>query len=206
MDEARQVREFWFGTGRLNAESVRQRFTMWFGGGAEHVRQTLDEDIRRRFGTLLGRAERGELDSWADGPRRRLSLILLLDQFTRNIHRGTSRAFENDAAALALAMSGMQSGADAALDPVERMFFYMPLQHSESLDAQDESVAAYRRLLSEATEDLQRTFESSLDYAEKHCEIIRRFGRCPHRNAALGRANTPEETAFLASGAERFGQ
>lgn len=206
MDEARQIREFWFGTGRLGAATVAQRFEMWFGSGPAHRQAALDEDIRKRFGALLERAARGELDSWADGPRRRLSLILLLDQFPRNIYRGSTRAFEHDAMALALALSGMQSGADAALDPIERMFFYMPLQHAESLDVQDESVAAFRRLVSEAPEGLQQTFEASLDSAMKHRELVRRFGRFPHRNAVLGRASTPDELAYLASGAERFGQ
>ena len=155
---------------------------------------------------LLDRAAAGELDSWADGPRRRLSLILLLDQFSRNIHRGKSRAFACDAKALGLALSGMQSGADAALDPVERIFFFMPLQHAEAADVQDESVAAYRRLLEEAPQALRSTFEATLKYAEMHRDLIRRYGRFPHRNRVLGRANTPDERAFLASGAETFGQ
>jgi uncharacterized protein (DUF924 family) len=132
--------------------------------------------------------------------------VLLLDQFSRNIHRGTARAFENDPKALALVLSGMNSGADAALDPLERLFFYMPLQHAESIEVQDESVAAFRRLLSESTEELRRTFESSLDFAEQHREIIQRFGRFPHRNAVLGRTSTPAETANLATGAATFGQ
>jgi uncharacterized protein (DUF924 family) len=206
MDAARQVREFWFGTGRPSAESVQQRTAMWFGAASEAQQQRLDEEIRQRFGDLLERASRGDLDAWADGTRRRLSLVLLLDQFSRNIHRGTARAFENDPKALALVLSGMNSGADAALDPLERLFFYMPLQHAESIEVQDESVAAFRRLLSESTEELRRTFESSLDFAEQHREIIQRFGRFPHRNAVLGRTSTPAETAYLATGAATFGQ
>lgn len=206
MDEARQVREFWFGTGPLGAATVENRTALWFGAASPQQQQTLDEEIRERFGALLERAARGELDSWADGTRRRLSLILLLDQFSRNIHRGSAQAFGQDAKALALALSGMQSGADAALEPLERLFFFMPLQHSESLEVQDESVAAYRRLLSEAPPQLQQMFEASLDYAEKHHDIIKRYGRFPHRNQALGRTSTPGEKAYLANSPDRFGQ
>jgi uncharacterized protein (DUF924 family) len=206
MDEARQVREYWFGTGRPGAATVKQREALWFSAASPEQQRTLDEEMRQRFGELLQRASRGELDSWADGTRRRLSLVLLLDQFSRNIHRGRARAFENDPKALALALSGMQSGADAALDPLERMFFYMPLQHTESLEVQDESVAAFRRLLGESPEELRPTFENTLAFAEKHREIILRFARFPHRNKVLGRSSTPEESAYLASTGETFGQ
>jgi uncharacterized protein (DUF924 family) len=100
----------------------------------------------------------------------------------------------------------MQKGADAALGPAQRLFFYMPLQHCESADVQEESVAAYRRLAAEAPADLQPVLAGALDYAQRHRDIVARFGRFPHRNAALGRADTPEERAWLDSGGERFGQ
>jgi uncharacterized protein (DUF924 family) len=133
-----------------------------------------------------------------------MSLILLLDQFPRNLYRGQARQFAGDEQALALALSGMNSGADAALDVVERMFFYMPLQHCEARDVQDESVAAYRRLLMEAPLPLKSTFQLSLDYAERHRVVISRFGRFPHRNKMLGRPSTPEEATYMASGGEDF--
>src|SRR6185295_17457914 len=98
-----------------------------------------------------------------------------------------------------LTLSGMQSGADAALEPLERLFFFMPLQHSESLEVQDESVAAYRRLLNESPPELKRTLENSLEFAQEHREVVRRYGRFPHRNRALGRISTPAEKAFLAN-------
>lgn len=202
MDEARAVREYWFGSGPLTAEAIGQRMDFWFGEEGERR----DEEIRARFGGLLERAAAGELAGWADGPRRRLSLILLLDQFPRNIFRGTARAFDYDAAALALALTGMQSGADGALDYAERLFFYMPLQHAESLEAQDESVAAFRRLLTEVPPELRPTFERTRLSAEKHRAIIERFGRFPHRNALLGRASTPEEAEWLQEGGADYGQ
>jgi uncharacterized protein (DUF924 family) len=159
-----------------------------------------------RFGGLVERAARGKLAGWADGPRRRLSLILLLDQFPRNMFRGTARAFATDPQALALTLSGMQSAADAALEIVERIFFYMPLQHAESREVQEESVAAYRRLLSEASPELHEHFASALRSAENHRSIIERFGRFPYRNRALGRSSTPQERDWLNEGGSSFGQ
>jgi uncharacterized protein (DUF924 family) len=205
MDEALEVRRFWFGKLPLKPEGVPARLALWFGTGAE-AQRPIDALIRARFGPLTERAAAGELAAWADSPRRRLSLILLLDQFPRQIHRGTARAFATDRDALALTLSGMQCAADAALSPVERIFFYMPLQHAELPDAQDESLAAYRRLLSEAPPDLQALFASSLQYAERHRAIVARFGRFPHRNRVLARADTAEEEAYLRRRGESFGQ
>jgi uncharacterized protein (DUF924 family) len=206
MDDARAVLDFWFGRDVLSAGKLAERMKFWFGGEApaEAERQR-DAEISRRFGDLFQRAERGELASWADSPRRRLALVLLLDQFSRNIHRGSARAFATDEQALALALSGMQVGADAALNAVERIFFYMPLQHSESREVQEESVAAYRRLLAESPQELRPVFADVLKYAELHRDIVERFGRFPHRNRVLGRETTPQELAYLRT-AETFGQ
>ena len=205
MDDARRVREFWFGKLPLDREALDERMKVWFAGASDERAQECDAAIRAEFGARVEAALRGELASWADGPRRRLSLVILLDQFARHIYRGRARAYAGDEQALALALSGMQLGADAALDPVERIFFYMPLQHSESLDVQEESVAAYRRLLGEAPQPLRAAFEENLKSAELHASIIRRFGRFPHRNRVLRRASTLEETAYLRE-ADSFGQ
>jgi uncharacterized protein (DUF924 family) len=205
MDEARGVREFWFGKLPVSPEALAARMDFWFGEDASSL-AVRDAEIRARFGELLERAAGGRLESWADGPRRRLSLILLLDQFPRNIFRGTARAFAYDSRALALTLSGMQSGADAALDAAERIFFYMPLQHAESREVQDESVAACRRLLAEAPAELRPSFAAVLEYAEHHRSVIERFGRFPHRNRVLGRESTPAEEAWLSVSGERFGQ
>jgi len=206
VDEARKVREFWFGALPLSAQQLQQRMRFWFGSEPSALRRERDAAIRSRFGELLERASQGELASWADGPRRRLSLVILLDQFPRNIYRGSARAFAFDAQALALTLSGMQSAADAALDVVERIFFYMPLQHAESREVQDESVAAYRRVQAEAPADIQSFFASALRSAEQHRSIIEQFGRFPHRNRALDRSTTPEEERWLQKGGDRFGQ
>jgi uncharacterized protein (DUF924 family) len=206
MDDARRVREYWFGKLPLDRAALDERMKVWFAGEeAPQLVQEGDAAIRAEFGPRVEAALRGELASWADGPRRRLSLILLLDQFTRHIYRGRARAYAGDEQALALALSGMQSGADAALDPVERIFFYMPLQHSESLDVQEESVAAYRRLVGEAPQPLRAPFDENLKFAELHASIIRRFGRFPHRNRVLRRVSSAEEADYLRT-AESFGQ
>jgi len=206
MDEARQVRDFWFGKLPLTAQALGQRLNLWFPDDERaDVARNWDEAIRARFGTLVERAALGDLASWADSPRRCLSLILLLDQFPRNLYRGTARAFASDDHALAVTLSGMESAADAALDVVERLFFYMPLQHSEVREIQDESVAGYRRLVEEAPQELRGAFEESLKYAEQHRSVIERFGRFPHRNRALQRVSTPEEIVWLRGGADQPG-
>lgn len=219
MDEALRVREFWFGSlvkpqpgtrsarNAARAAELERRMQLWFGSDANpQLRAQQDALITTEFSELAARAMSGALASWADSPRRRLSLIILLDQFPRQIFRGQARAFAGDEQALGLALSGMQSAADGALETLERMFFYMPLQHSESLEVQDESVAAYRRLLSEAPEDLRQVCQGSVEAAEDHRDVIRRFGRFPSRNVALGRATTPEERGYLESGGATFGQ
>jgi uncharacterized protein (DUF924 family) len=206
MDDARRVREFWFGKLPLDRAALEERMRLWFGG-EDHGAGIEDWDalIHAEFGARIESALSGKLAAWADGPRRRLSLILLLDQFPRNVYRGRARAYAGDEQALALALSGMQSGADAALDPVERIFFYMPLQHSESVDVQEESVAAYRRLLGEAPQSLHTFFDETLKTAQLHASIVRRFGRFPHRNRQLGRASSAEEIAYLRK-SDDFGQ
>lgn len=216
MDEALRVREFWFskawtgplptlGDGGTRGQALARRALLWFGSDSPAMRQR-DELIRQTFSDLLERAAQGELAGWADSPRRRLSLIILLDQFPRQIHRGTARAFEYDTQALGLTLSGMQSAADAALNVVERIFFYMPLQHAEATEVQDESVAAFTRLVGEAPLELRATFEDALESAVAHRELIRRFGRFPHRNRILGRDSTPEEGAWLQENPSAFGQ
>ena len=216
MDDALRIREFWFGkalTGSgpghgeitSQAHALGRRVSLWFETNTQLLQQR-DDQIRSEFSGLLERAARGELAAWADSPRRRLSLIILLDQFPRQIHRGTARAFEYDAQALGLALTGMQSAADAALNLAERIFFYMPLQHAESLEGQEESVSAYTRLLGESPPELRSAFESCLQWAVGHRDLIRQFGRFPHRNPILGRPHTAEELAYLKSSPDSFGQ
>src|SRR5690606_17045287 len=151
-------------------------------------------------GAVLEDAGAGRLDGWARSPRGRLALIIVLDQLSRNIHRDSAAAFASDARAQALCMEGLERGDDRELAPLERWFFYMPLEHAESLELQERSVREFERLAAEAPAELQSALEAALDYARRHRDVIARFGRFPHRNTVLGRDSTPEEQAYLARG------
>jgi uncharacterized protein (DUF924 family) len=205
--QALNILEFWFGNRPYSREVVKRHARIWFGdASAPELRPQVDEALRLRFGALAEAAARGDFDVWESSPRRRLALILLLDQFPRAIFRGTSKAFAQDRRALALAVSGTQLGADAALDPVERIFFYMPMQHAESRELQEESVSAYRRLAAEGPGELAQIFTVAARHAEQHRDIVERFGRFPHRNRALGRISSAEERDWLAAAGVKFGQ
>lgn len=192
------IHAFWFGPGD-DAEVAAARSSLWWGKD-----EAVDRAMTERFAACVEAAGRGELDMWAQQPRGRLALILLTDQFTRNIHRGTPRAFAFDTRARDLCKQGLQSGADRLLRPIERVFFYLPLEHSESLADQEESVALFARLLEEVPEAQRRQFAGFHDFALRHLEIVRRFGRFPHRNAILDRESTPEEKQFLTQKGSSF--
>jgi len=198
--EAESVLAFWLGDA-ADPENVKRRGKLWFASTADQ-----DEEIRARFGALHERARRGELDHWSQSPRDLLALVVLLDQFSRNLYRSRPSAFADDAKSLALARAGIQRGFDKSLLPVERAFLYMPFQHSENVDVQRESVRLFRALLDDSPAELQAFARSTYDFALLHCELIERFGRFPHRNAILGRASTREEKEYLDQGGKRFGQ
>ena len=181
------VLDFWFGApGSAEAGQTRKE---WFVKNAE-----FDRHIDARFGAIIERALRGELDDWAATPTGALARIVVLDQFTRNCFRGSRRAFAGDAQALAAASALVGSRQDESLTPLQRAFAYLPFEHAEGLAMQDEAVRLYERLVAQAPE-----LKTMLDYAYKHREVIERFGRFPHRNAALGRLSTAEEQAFIAT-------
>lgn len=192
MERIDALLEFWFGTEPDDGAAARARATLWFGGGAE-----VDHAVRGRFAADLERASRGELDTWSRFPHGRLALIILLDQFSRMIHRGTARAFAQDAAALRACQEGLALGADRTLRPIERVFFYLPLEHAEDPAAQEESVRRFTDLFTSVGPGWKTDFGAFLDYAVRHRDVIARFGRFPHRNAVLGRPSTAEEIAFL---------
>jgi uncharacterized protein (DUF924 family) len=172
---------------------IRQ-FEWWFRGGA-------DSAIVQRFPPLLECAARGELDHWSHQPRPRLALIIVLDQFSRSVFRGTARAFAQDQKALALALAGLEIGHFTALEsPWEKTFFFLPLGHSEQLLHLECAVRLAEQLAEEAPPELRRILEHSVSQARGHRDVVARFGRHPHRNAVLGRQSTPEEVDYLASG------
>jgi uncharacterized protein (DUF924 family) len=174
---------FWFGEPGATAQ-LRSR-DLWFTKS-----DATDRLIAERFGALVEDALLGKHDDWAATPRGALALVIVLDQFTRNIHRNTPRAFAGDARALALATRLVDTARDLALAPVERWFAYMPFEHSERLVDQYESVRLFERLAADG-------LDAPLDWARKHFDVVARFGRFPHRNAILGRASTSEEVEFL---------
>jgi uncharacterized protein (DUF924 family) len=199
---AQEVLDFWFGRADpLSPPHFAERLHLWFGGDdPPDIIAERDATIAQQFRRHIDEAAAGALDHWAGSPHRLLALILLLDQFPRHVYRGRARAYAQDHRAMTFALHGVATGADAALTLAQRLFLYLPLQHAESASMQDESIAAYRRLLADAPPQHQRLFESTLQFAEQHREIIQRFGRFPHRNAALSRRSTPEELQFLQSG------
>jgi uncharacterized protein (DUF924 family) len=183
---------FWFGTDGDDAVTAREKAELWWGHSFE-----TDELLGDQFGRIAAEAARGQLGFWRDTPRGRLALILLLDQLPRAIHRGTPLAFAQDATARQLAESGLAVGTDRLLRPIERLFFYLPFEHSEDLADQNRSVQLFRELGASVPGSHRETFDGFLQYAIRHHEVIERFGRFPHRNRILGRESTPEELAFL---------
>jgi uncharacterized protein (DUF924 family) len=189
---ATTVLDFWFGNAGNDAATAEAQQKLWWSKN-----ETVDADIRNRFGALVEAAACGRHDDWAADPRGRLALILLFDQFPRNMYRDTPRAFAYDSFARELALAGIAANADRGLKAIERVFFYLPLEHAESPELQERCVALFTALAAGAPEADRKTFTGYVEYAVRHRDVIHRFGRFPHRNRILGRSSTPEETDFL---------
>lgn len=160
----------------------------------------LDDALRARFGALIGDGARGDLAAWEETPAGALALVVLLDQFSRNVHRGSALTYAADPAALSLAERMVARGDDRRIAWLARSFVYLPFEHAESLPAQDRAVGLFTALAAEAPAHLSALGANLLDYAHKHRAVIARFGRFPHRNAELGRESTAEEQGFLVGG------
>jgi uncharacterized protein (DUF924 family) len=189
---AADILDFWFG--RPGDAGYGQPRGEWFRKDAG-----FDAEIRSRFLPAVEAALAGELTAWADDRQGILALLILLDQFPRNLFRGEARAFAGDQQARRLAETTLAKGWDQNLSAVEKLFVYLPFEHSESLADQERSVALFSALAAG-----HPGCEGFLDYAHRHHEVIARFGRFPHRNAALGRPSTPEETSYLAQPGSGF--
>lgn len=206
MSEAwREVLRFWFTDAAADPAALEKRMAQWFTND-ERERAAFDDSIRAQFGATIDAAVRGDLEDWVQSAHGRLAVVLVLDQFARNVHRGSERAFSGDARALELVQQGMKGGADLLLSPLERYFFYMPLQHAEDAAVQQRSVEVFRKLASEAPPQLHEFLTGGIGYAEMHRDLVLRFGRFPHRNALLGRASTAAEREYLAGDVPDFGQ
>jgi uncharacterized protein (DUF924 family) len=193
MSDIDTVLGFWLEPRPTNEAEAGERGKLWFGGGPE-----VDAKIRERFGSLLERAKRGELDDWASDPRGRLALIILLDQFTRNVYRGKAEAFAHDGKALELARSAFDAGMYEGAHACDRLFALLPFSHAEDLEAQKRAVELSVQSFLGAPPELRKFLVYSTDFARKHLDVIARFGRFPHRNATLGRASTKQELDYLA--------
>ena len=191
--------DWWFGEGATARETADAKNGLWFGYKPEQ-----DAEARECFGDLTERALAGELSEWAESPHGWLALVLLLDQLPRMIYRGTPRAYAGDERALQLVRVGMAHGGDVLLAPLQRVFIYLVLEHAENLSVQDQAVQQFEQLLGIADADEQMLFAGFLDFAERHRQVIARFGRFPHRNAILGRSSSEAERAFLAEPGSRF--
>ncbi len=189
-----ELLQFWFGDDPDDARVAENQRPLWFGQRPEH-----DRAIADRFAGLLGAGEAGRLDRWRAEPRSQLASVILFDQVSRVVGRGTHRAFQNDGRALALARAMLDTDAETGLRPIERVFLFLPLEHAEDLALQEENVARCSALATSVPAPWRDAFDPFVDYARRHEAVIRRFGRFPHRNAILGRHSTPEETAFLSA-------
>ena len=197
-----EILDFWLGDGMNMARGwpTQNLNKRWFQGGA-----ALDQEIKMRFGQRVMQSLNGDLQDWEQQLASRLALVILLDQFTRNMFRASVQAFDGDARAQRLVLQTLQRHEDTELPWVGRLFLYMPLMHAETLALQQESVARFSSLLAEAPAQLKPQLQGNLDFARQHHGIIAKFGRFPYRNAVLGRTSTPQELDFLRTG-PRFGQ
>jgi uncharacterized protein (DUF924 family) len=179
-----EILDFWFG--REGEEGYGEFREAWFLKDP-----SFDREVRNRFEAVYEEAAAGALEAWKEEARSCLALIVVLDQFPRNMFRGDARTYAADGLALAMARHAVEQAYDRELPPFQRLFVYLPFEHSENLDDQRLSVELFRKLAEETgSEDL-------LVYAVRHFEIVDRFGRFPHRNEIVGRRTTPEEAEFL---------
>jgi uncharacterized protein (DUF924 family) len=188
------VLSYWFPQGINDADlqTLQRQGRRWMAGGPE-----VDREITERFGEVLEQARRGELDHWANTPRGRLALIIVLDQFSRNIYRGSPLSYSQDEKALKLALEGIDLGMDRELGAVERNFFWLPLGHSEDLALQDRVVRHAEEEAASAPPHQKAMAEFGVSQTKAARDVIARFGRHPHRNEILGRTSTPEELEYL---------
>ena len=200
-DPIADIVTFWLSDSRDHPDRAHARRGWWYEGGP-----AVDEEIRVRFGDLVARACARELMSWRDTPEGALALVLLLDQFTRNLYRGTFGAYAGDPCAFEVVRHAIDRRLDRGLHPVARIWLYHPFHHSEEVAEQDRGLDLLRALRQHADADWRAYVERSIEGWTRHRDTVARFGRFPHRNAVLGRDSTAEELAHLAADGRSFGQ
>ncbi|MEA5445137.1 DUF924 family protein [Gammaproteobacteria bacterium AB-CW1] len=193
-EKAAEILSFWFGPEwrQMPLQADPSRNALWW-----QADPATDKYIRERFGRLTDQALEGGLEPWAHTPLGRLALILLLDQFTRHLYRDQAKAFAGDQRAQLLCLNGLDRGSDQALAPLQRVFFYLPLEHAEDAGLQRRCVQLFQSLLESVPEPDRESYRYYLEFARKHQEVIDRFGRFPHRNKALGRDSSFDEERFM---------
>jgi uncharacterized protein (DUF924 family) len=195
------VLTYWLGDAPTSAAESKRRSKLWYGST-----QKADTEIQEKFGALLKQAEDGELDSKLNTLKNRIAMVILLDQLSRNIYRGKPTAFQNDARCLEIAKQTVEEKLHLQLSYIERVFLYHPYEHSESRQDQQNGVALFEQLLAEVPSAWRVQIQSFTNHAYAHFDIIKTYGRFPHRNVTLGRTSTPAETEFLNKDVRRFGQ
>lgn len=193
------VIEFWFGSDASDHEISQRQAALWW-----QKSPATDQLIRERFEPTLKALLHGEYRQWLDSADGRLAAILVLDQFSRNMYRDTAMAFTQDALALEWALQGIRQGDDKAVRPIQRLFYYLPLEHAESDAMQQLCMNKLQQLCDDAPTSFRATAEGFLDFGQRHKDIIDRFGRFPHRNDLLNRPSSVEEMAFLQQSGSGF--
>ena len=201
METISEIVAFWLGPAQESPEAAMARRDWWYDGGP-----AVDTAIGHRFGAQVEKACRGKLQDWQVTPDGALALVLLLDQFTRNLYRHSPAAYSGDHYAFEIVNRAIAAALDRELHPVSRIWLYHPFHHSESIEQQDKGVTLLHDIAATAPDDWQPYIRRSIAGWGRHRDIVARFGRFPHRNQVLGRASTEEELDFLATNEERFGQ
>ncbi len=192
MDRIHELLDFWFGNLGSADLPTSDRTSLWFGE-SDPVKKQLLESFESEFEKAMS----GDLNNWAETPRGRLALIILLDQFPRYVYKRSSQAFAYDENARQLCIDGLQQKMDKSLTLIERVFFYMPLVHTESSETQEESIQLYQELAALSMTETTQVYQLFLAYAYAHFRVIKQFGRFPQRNEMLGRESTQAELEFL---------
>lgn len=195
------VVDYWLGDTERSPGAVRDKSRIWYGSS-----EKVDREIEDRFGEALRLAEAGKLQSWLATPTGQLASVILLDQFTRNLNRGTGDAWKNDGLALAIAEKCVAGKDYLSLSTIGRVFLYHPFHHAESVSAQGKAVDLFEELYNEAPDDWRPPLKGFVDFAKRHHKIISRFGRFPHRNETLGRKSTSDEIEYLLGNRKNYGQ
>lgn len=187
-----EILQFWFGRVEETVVPTEHRARVWFGEDT-----AIDEEIKWRFSKTVKDAIAGNLAEWEKSPRGQLALIIVLDQFSRHVYRGTSEAFAQDPEALRICLRGMKTESEHHLSLIERVFYYFPLLHSEKITNQEKSIQAYRTLVDLSFSETRVIFDSFLKFANHHYSIVKRFGRFPQRNETLLRDSSRDEEVYL---------